>query len=299
MARILVVGGLGWDVPIWLDKPLKSGARIGARSLGPRNEGGSLPGRLGGGAANCAAALACAGHTVWVLGRLGMDHNGNQVLSELKRRHIGTDFVHRDSLPTTSAHILIEPDGERTILGIEWDKETRRKMLETQRLDLSHVKAALFDALIMRADWPHLDLRPPLIVAHLPRSNQSSASADFTIAGADDLPHASKGKPFEHARNAFNDVQWAILTNGAHKIVAESALERLEHQPEPTLVRDATGAGDVFLAGITDALIKGAALPAALAHASQWGQRAVEIEGSAPKHNEVGFPSFSRAPDVI
>jgi hypothetical protein len=44
MSRILIVGALAWDRPVWLEAPVASGIRLRGRTLG-----GALEGRLGGG----------------------------------------------------------------------------------------------------------------------------------------------------------------------------------------------------------------------------------------------------------
>jgi sugar/nucleoside kinase (ribokinase family) len=62
--------------------------------------------------------------------------------------------------------------------------------------------------------------------------------------------------------------------------------ERIAARVEPVVARDATGAGDAFAAGLLDALVAGAPMERALAHACAWGATAAGLEGSA----QVGAP---------
>ncbi|MGZ3315001.1 MAG: PfkB family carbohydrate kinase [Caulobacteraceae bacterium] len=62
---------------------------------------------------------------------------------------------------------------------------------------------------------------------------------------------------------------------------------RIAAKAPPAVTLDATGAGDVFAAGLLDALTGGAAMDQALAHACAWGAAAAGLDSSAP----VGAPA--------
>jgi sugar/nucleoside kinase (ribokinase family) len=304
MARVLVAGGLGWDVPLWLDRPLTPGGRISARSLPAGDNGGPLPGRLGGGAANIGAALALAGHEVRVVGRVGRDAAGEHVLSALRDRKIGVEAVLVDDWPTSSVQLLIEPNGERTILGII----RTRPAAPIWSLDSRHVGNFAPAAIVLRASAPAVSLAVPqfdallgkacLVVAHMPWRGPVPARVDVAVGSQDDLGAKAYSHPLRTARGVFGCARWGVVTAGASGARAQSDTETLTAAAEATAVVDTTGAGDIFMAGLTDALLAGAGMAAALAHGCRWSAAAVGIEGSAPARGAVDIVGFIRASDA-
>lgn len=298
MARILVAGSLGWDVPLWLDRPLTSGARIGALSLAADPAGGALPGRLGGGAANIAAALALAGHSVLVAGRVGADAAGELVMQALRARGLALDAVAIDAFPTASAQILIEPNGERTILGIGWTRAAWAA-LAPWTLDAELVASFAPDAVVLRASRPVVpfDARlnaPGLVVAHMPWLGPVPARVDVAVGSVDDLGPDVFADALGAARSIFAQAKWGVMTAGARGARAQGDNAAYDVPAVAADVVDVTGAGDIFMAGLTDALVRGAGMEAALAHGCLWGSAAVSMEGSAPAPGTPGFPGFSR-----
>jgi sugar/nucleoside kinase (ribokinase family) len=298
MARILVAGSLGWDVPLWLDRPLTSGRRIGARSLPAQNGSATLPGRLGGGAANIASALVLAGHEVLVVGRVGQDAVGQYVLYALHARGLSLDGVKVDASPTPSLQILIEPTGERTILGIGWTGASRHWSVAPEL-----VQRFAPEALILRSSVPTVpsgfglfDNR--LVVAHMPWSGDRPERVDIAVGSRDDLGNHDFQSPHGTASDVFGPVEWGVVTAGAQGVRAGSEHKTLAAPAVPAEVVDATGAGDIFIAGLTDALLADASMEQALAHACHWGAAAVGIEGSAPEQGTPGFCPFTRESDA-
>jgi sugar/nucleoside kinase (ribokinase family) len=300
MARILVAGSLGWDVPLWLDRPLASGARIAARTLavcGAGAGGATLPGRLGGGAANIASALTLAGHEVLVVGRVGHDTLGQYVFFALDARGLSLDGIRSDAAPTTSLQILIEPSGERTILGVGWDRAATARPQWTMSAAL--VDRFAPDALILRGAVPGVPhdarlLTGRLVIAHMPHWGNPPERVDVAVGSRSDLGDAALAEPLAAATAAFGKAKWGVVTDGAGAVRAQSADQRLCVPAVPASVVDATGAGDIFIAGLTDALLAGAGMADALAHGCQWGAVAVGLEGSAPEPGTAGFDPFSR-----
>lgn len=298
MAKILITGGLGWDVPIWLDAPITSGGRIIARTLGARTAGGAIPGRLGGGAANAAAALAQAGHDVWVLGRIGRDGLGELILDALTARGIKTDVVLIDDVQTTSAQILIEPSGERTILGLGWDMKALVALSRQTFVPPPQLSELEFDCLIQRATWPPLTIRPKLVIGHVPIPC-GEHDADVVVGGLSDLDRDAWDQPLAAVRKAFPNAAWGIVTDGKNGLVAQSEEERFSVCLDPWPVVDATGAGDVFLAGLADALLATEDMGAACAHAASWGRLCVAMQGSAVAPDDIRFNPFIHEPNAI
>jgi ribokinase len=299
MAKILVTGGLGWDIPIWLDGPLRSGARIRAHPLMSSHEDVAFTGRLGGGAANIAAALACSGHDVWVCGRIGEDSNGAKILQALNARRVHTDFVDISLVSTTSVHILIEPSGERTIIGFGGPSSPDTQASPLTSSLLAELEREAFDCLIMRSGWPKLALRPRLILAHTPTHTDETLDADVIVGGISDLPDDAALSPLATVRRSFPKASWGIFTNGTAGLIAQSETLGFEIRPDPVIMVDATGAGDVFMAGLADGLLAGGDMEAACRHAAKWGGICVGLHGSAPEPDETRYERFIHEPNAI
>lgn len=298
MAKVLINGTLGWDIPIWLDKPFKSGDRIRARTLDGFDASGNLPGRLGGGAANIAASLIQAGHEVWVHGQVGNDAAGGAIIDALKLRGINTKFISIGNFSSPSAHILIEPNGERTIIGVGWGAKSIKSISKTSRISSGELAKLNFDCLIMRASWPKLECRPPLIISHMPAFSNDIFESDIVIGGFSDLDHVAWESPLSIARAICPSAKWAIVTDGKNGLVGQSDADNFTICLDDVRVVDATGAGDVFMAGVADALLAGATMHTACGHGAKWGAICVGVEGSAINSDTRKYDAFIREPNA-
>jgi sugar/nucleoside kinase (ribokinase family) len=276
----LVIGALALDRPIWLGGPLRSGGRLRGRTLDGDSDDG---GRLGGGAANAGCALLAAGHAVQVASVLAADADGAWVRA--RALAAGLDLARVGVRPGASARtlVLIEPSGERTIIGLGGAAPPARPALDPPsehpglRPDGVFVRAPLGGA----AAWAGRSLGP--VILHWPAPGYDG-EADVVVASADDLQATAAADPFGAAAAALGSrLSWAVVTHGAAGAVAHGRNgARAAASAPPVTARDATGAGDVFAAGLLEALAAGAAIEPALAHACAWGAAAVGLEGSAP-----------------
>lgn len=105
---LLAAGYLNADVTAMVPHVPGSGERVTALSV-VRSSGGMT--------ANAACAAARFGLRTEFFGRVGDDREGEAALSELESFGVGTSRVVRSSAPTTTALVLVSPDGERTIVS--------------------------------------------------------------------------------------------------------------------------------------------------------------------------------------
>ena len=82
---------------------------------------------------------------------------------------------------------------------------------------------------------------------------------------------------------------WVVVTHGADGARAYDGSSELFAAAPPARPVDSTGAGDVFAAGLLEALTAGASMTAAMAHASAWGAATVELASSAPLDAPAGL----------
>jgi sugar/nucleoside kinase (ribokinase family) len=285
VAELLVIGALALDRPIRLNGPFAAGARLQGVTLD-----GALGGRLGGGGGNAGVALARAGHRVSVSAFLAGDADGESVLAAAATAGLDTRLVSRRPGISRTTLILIDANGERVVLGLD--------PLLLSLTDLPHLPAPSgsdrFDGIYVRAPYPGAaawcEANPGLVVAHWP-AGEFRGPCDVLVGSVDDCDAAMLADPFTVARARFGDrLRWVVLTRGAEGVRAWSADQVLDVTSEPVPVVDSTGAGDVFTAGLLDALTAGADMAAALAHACRWGAITVGLDSSAPLTGD--FPAF-------
>jgi len=275
VALVLVIGAVVLDRPIWLDRPLCSGGRSRGRS-----QAGNLDGRLGGGAANAGCALRAAGHRVLVASILAGDADGAEArrLAEAAGLDLSLTCVRPGRSSKTL--ILIDPAGERTIIGL--DGAVPRVRLSVPRPSaLAERPSGLLirSAFEGAADWAREVSGS--VVLHWP-SRAYAGEADVVVASAHDLPAEIARDPYAAAAAILGPrLRWVVVTHGAAGAIAHGPTETIAVPATARTVRDSTGAGDVFAAGLLDALVAGAKMSRALEHACTWGGAAVELEGSA------------------
>lgn len=284
MAKLVVIGALALDCPVKLNAPPAPGARLMGRSLD-----GALAGRLGGGGANAGVALARAGHSIRLLSYVADDADGAQAVSMAQAAGLDAELVQRRPGVSRRTLIFIDPTGERLVLT-----------LDPGPLALPQLPAPASDdirGLYVRAPYPGASAwaevcRGP-VIAHWPCPGFAGA-CDVLVASADDCDPATLADPFASGRAQIGPrLSLFVITHGAGAVIAHGERRAIQAEPRLAAVLDATGAGDVFAAGLLDALCAGAALEPALAHACAWGAVAVGLESSAPITGE--FAAFRRA----
>jgi sugar/nucleoside kinase (ribokinase family) len=280
MSTLLVIGALALDRPIRLDGPLRSGGRVSGRSLG-----GALEGRLGGGGANSGCALLAAGHDVQIASVLAGDADGARVRALASAAGLDLERVRTREGASARTVVLLEPTGERTIIGLDWIAPETPPALEPPGEGSGVAGVFIRTAYAGAAEWARLSNGP--VVLHWP-APAYDGEADVVVASSADLPEGVAEAPFAAAAAQLGErLAWVVVTHGEAGAVAFGRDgERIAARVEPVVARDATGAGDAFAAGLLDALVAGAPMERALAHACAWGATAAGLEGSA----QVGAP---------
>ena len=280
-----MIGAVALDRPIWLSGPLSPGVRLRGRTLE-----GALAGRLGGGGANAGVALARAGHDVALAGCVGAGADGDAALAAAQAAGLDTALVGRRAGGAGMTLILIDPAGERVVLGLDG------KAVAWPHLPPPDAGQA-FDGLYLRAPYPGASAwaqacRGP-VIAHWP-AGDFAGPCDVLVASADDCSADELADPFATGRAQVGArLQWMVVTRGGGEVVAFSGSRSVSATPTPARMVDATGAGDVFAAGLLEALAAGADIEAALRHACSWGAVAVGLDSSAPTAGD--FPAFRPA----
>lgn len=280
MAKLVVIGALALDRPVKLNGRPCPGARLQGYSLG-----GVLAARLGGGGANSSAALARAGHQVRLVATAASDADGDLAVAFAEAAGLDISHIQRREGASRTTIIFIDPTGERIVLSLDPG--------EIVLANLPHLPPPPADpiqGLYVRAPYPGAqawaEAAAGPIVAHWPCPG-FIGPCDVVVASADDCAPEVLSDPYGAGREALGErLSWFVMTHGAGEVVAYDGRRQVRVAPRPAQVVDATGAGDVFAAGLLDALVAGAEMEEALAHACEWGGVAVGLEASAPTEGE-------------
>jgi len=173
MHRVIVIGSVNHD-RIWqLLDPLTPGGRLrfSSREM-----------HLGGGGFHTGSQLLDLGADVALVTRVMQDEQGQAVLNAV--RAMGFDTRHVATLPgkTEPLEILLEPNGERTILG---PADRSRAALSAEGPlggDAAYLNAVLLEeGLVAKLD----DIR--LVVSQLPLRPATPRPADYVVTSRDDM----------------------------------------------------------------------------------------------------------------
>lgn len=256
--------------------------RGGEEALSPANEArlrdllprfGQATGQSGGGqAANTAYALARLGFPVALVGRLGADDNGLFVREGLNG--VNLDYLVQAG-ETGRAYILLDPEGERTILvapktnddlrenDLPWEALSQARFLHLTSF-VGEGSFALQRQLVLRLHGgPRLTFDPGELYARRGRAALEDLldnvetllvnEAEWTLLGGEAHHHPVWAPPVVLIKRGPLGVR--LLTPVRYLDVPAD----FEGQPVDTL-----GAGDVFAAGYLAGLLTGLNLPQAV-----------------------------------
>lgn len=110
MSKICILGSLNMDIVLKVENMAKIGETIFAQSLT------YIPGGKG---ANQAVASRRMGSDVYMIGKVGLDSNGEYLVSELARNGINTDYVFKDNKESTGIAIInVNSQGNNSIVVV-------------------------------------------------------------------------------------------------------------------------------------------------------------------------------------
>jgi ribokinase len=260
--------------------------------------GGELRVATGGKGANQAAAAALAGVPPVLLGAVGSDSVGADILAELRARGVDVSHVSRANGATGVALITVSADGENTIvvspganasleplsIGATVAALTGENTILLCQLEISPevVSAAATEIERVHGRFilnlsPSRYVSPKLLGLADPLLLNRSEAADLASSAID-----SPADAITVATRLRENSRSVVITLGSEGAIVADATEVTHLPAQPVRVVDTTGAGDAFAGTLAAALSTGATLRAAVAGAIAAGTAAVQHPGALP-----------------
>ncbi|MET2828201.1 PfkB family carbohydrate kinase [Mesorhizobium shangrilense] len=257
MSTVIVVGHVNYDQVWSLSSPLASGARI---TYSDRTV------RLGGGGFHTGTQLARLGNDVRLVSNLRDDDHGRAALATLQASGIDVRHVTMHSGETLFTEILIEPNGERTILNTAGQLRPPFAVPDPISGDAAYLNALVLDDGIVAS----LETIP-LVISQFPLRSASPRPADIVIGSRADFPEEDTHRIWERAAAiAGPRLRTLVLTDGTRPISLYDGKVLNHVTPlKQVSVQDTIGAGDCFTGIFLHGLLRGLSLKISAEQASQ------------------------------
>lgn len=276
MTDLMVVGRPLWDEVYHVRQMPKAG-ETASLSQGQK--------RVGGGGLNVARATTSYGLNVELVGRVGDDPEGQQIVHTLKAENVGIDHLQVQDTSTARCLILVDDQGERTILTHDpFDHELpahlpRQQLQDTPLVFVRSPKETAGQLLSELTQTTRIGVFPRRDVAYYP--------ADFLIGSPEELPPAGQDNPWAWGENITKGhLRTLILTRGVQGIQAFFKHRSPLYQPAYPVpqheIQDTTGAGDSLTATLCIGLHQNWSIETILASGARWAAASIQTDRSSP-----------------
>jgi len=252
----------------------------------------------GGSVANSIVGLSQLGNKVGFIGKVSDDQLGNKYEEGLKKENV--DFIYskkKEFIPTGTCLILITPDSERTMVtflgtagkigeqdidtnavkksellfleGYLWDEGEPKKAFEKAINSSTRVAMSLSDLFCVERHKPHfLEL--------------VKSKLNITFANEQEIMSLINAKNFEDVINFGKEInKLIVITRGERGALAINKSEVVECSAKDNLViKDLTGAGDLFASGFLHGLINNKSIKESLDIGTEMSSKVIQIIGA-------------------
>jgi ribokinase len=287
MPNILVVGSLNADLVVRAPRFPEPGETISGEDLQV------IPGGKG---ANQAVAAARLGSNVSMLGRVGKDNFGDFLLDNLRSNQVDLDLVQRDDASTGTAIIVVDPNGQNSIV-LSPGSNGKVALADVENASFLH-----HDLLLLQLEIPM-----PTVLAAAKRAQENNVRVILNPAPAQKLPDEVMGLadfliPNESELSLLSGMDVkdlssaeaaarALLQRGAKNVIvtlgSKGALIVTSAQVThvgafKVNVVDTTAAGDAFIGGFATALLSNMSLEEMVQYGCACGALATTKFGAQP-----------------
>ncbi len=282
-AGVVVIGSANMDIVFTLERAPSPGETVLADSAALYPGGKGL---------NQAVAAARAGAPTTFVGALGTDDHGDALAAVLAADGIGADLVRRSTAPTGQAFIVVDGNGENTIIVASGANATMLTLTSEARNAIAGAAVLLMQlelplpivleaaaaartagTTVMLNAAPARQL-PDELLDHLDYLIVNEHEACL-VAGDDDLDRASGALAARVPR--------LIVTLGSQGSVLYAGRAEAGRVAAPVVTAvDTTGAGDTYCGAFAAATAQGSELIVAAAFATTAAALSVQTLGAVP-----------------
>ncbi len=249
------------------------------RIAGPLARGSDTPARVtmegGGSAANVAAWAASLGTPVALVCRIGDDHRGQRAVAELRQAGVDVHTTVDPERPTGTCVVLVEPDGERTMLPDPGANDGPLGSVPGGR----HLHVVGY-ALVR--EGPRASALAAIEHARAAGMTVSVDPSSWALLYPGAIPEVDLLLPNEDEAELAGAAPEVVTKLGPAGARWSDGSETITVPAEPVDVIDTTGAGDAFAAGYLTARFDGADPRAALEAGCRVAALAVAQVGARP-----------------
>ncbi|MBV9833829.1 MAG: carbohydrate kinase [Alphaproteobacteria bacterium] len=255
MHRVLVIGSVHYD-RIWrLESPLVPAGRLRVRDKTMV---------LGGGGFNTGSALTALGAQVVLVCRLMRDALGSAALETIARAGFDTQHVEMVDGESEPLDVLLDPNGERTILTPVRAGAEPLRVREPLAAEAAYLNAVLLDDSVLRI----LD-QTPLVVSQLPLRRATPRPADYVVTSRADVGDDIAATWRTATAIAGSRLKALVVTDGPLPVTLYDGAIVTHIAVESEVKATSTiGAGDRFCGAFLLALMDGAAITDAVVQAA-------------------------------
>jgi sulfofructose kinase len=273
VAEVVVFGVVAADVILRVPRIPAPGDHVNAEALGWR---------VGGSSANVACGLTTAGHHVRLVGPVGRDAMGDNLLAELERCGVDIEYAFRADVASPRTLVLLDAIGERTIIAVD-SGERLSSFVPVRGPDLRSVDCVYVEGYSRYPTDIAIAARSALLVTSPPAPDATTWPATVVVGSEEQYDGATSARPFEVVRAVSGErLKWVVVTRGQAGADAYAASTELHVDAVAADQVDATGAGDAFTAGLLHGLLQGDDMATALEVGAAWGAATVAKLQSIP-----------------
>ena len=266
-------GVVAADVILRVQRVPVPGDHINAEALGWR---------IGGSSANVACGLSTAGHHVRLVGPVGRDAIGDNLLTELEQYGVDTEHSFRADAASPRTLILLDGTGERTIIAVDSGAQPS-SFLPARGPDLRSADCVYVEGYTRYPPGTAAAAESALLVTSPPAPGATAWPATVVIGSETQYNDATPAGIFETVRSVSGErLKWVVVTRGAAGADAYSAASELHVDAVAADQVDATGAGDAFTVGLLHRLLQGDDMVTAMQVGAAWGAATVTQLRSIP-----------------
>ncbi|MCF6136213.1 ribokinase [Pseudalkalibacillus berkeleyi] len=254
-AKIAVIGSASMDLVVSSQKRPQAGETV----LGDSFK--TIPGGKG---ANQAVAAARLGADVFMIGRVGDDSYGTNILENFKRNRVSTDYVEPvTGVETGTAHIILA-EGDNSIVVVKGANEyvtpayVEKAVPLISTCDLVMIQQEVPEETVEYVASICKELGIPLLLNPAPARELSERvleQATYITPNEHESEILFDGLPVSEALKRFPNK--LILTEGAKGVRYFNGESEILVPAFPVKVVDTTGAGDTFNGAFGTAIAEG------------------------------------------